>query len=339
MYLLTQIYYDQATILQENFVVHMKSEGIGFGKAILFNEHFVVYGVPAIVSAIGKYTIAKATPNEKTDLDLIDNRQATPNYKEDKLEQQQDSIKRILEKMNIDFSSGGVTVELAGSLYAASGIGASAASCVAIARALSNYYDLDLNDEQINEIAYEGEKGYHGTPSGIDNTASTFGGLIWFENKERPFMEKISLMNPVEIVIGNTGKVADTKKAVEGVRMRKEQDPEKYQAIFNRAENIAYLAKQAFFDEDYHEIGKLMNENHKLLQQIEVSSRELDFLVKLSREYGAYGAKLTGGGLGGNIIALTPGRDLQEEVANAIEKEGFQTVKTRIGVRRGGVIE
>jgi mevalonate kinase len=77
-----------------------------------------------------------------------------------------------------------------------------------------------------------------------------------------------------------------------------------------------------------------MNENHKLLQQIEVSSRELDFLVKLSRDQGALGAKLTGGGLGGNIIALTPGRDLQDDVANAIEKEGFQTLKTVIGAAR-----
>jgi len=339
MYLHSQNYYDQRTILHRNFVVHMKSEGIGFGKAILFNEHFVVYGVPAIVSAIGKYTIAKAIPYERPGLNLLDNRQATPKYKEDKKEQQQDSIRRILEKMNIDFSQDGVTMELAGTLYAASGVGASAASCVAIARALSDYYDLDLSDEQINEVAYEGEKGYHGTPSGIDNTASTFGGLIWFEKKDTPLMNKISVMNPVEIVIGNTGKVADTKKVVEGVRMRKEENREKYQMIFNRAENIAYLAKQAFIDEDYHEIGKLMNENHKLLQQIEVSSRELDFMVKLSREYGAYGAKLTGGGLGGNMLALTPGHDLQEEVANALEKEGFQTVKTQIGVKRAGVSE
>jgi mevalonate kinase len=79
-----------------------------------------------------------------------------------------------------------------------------------------------------------------------------------------------------------------------------------------------------------------MNENHKLLQQIEVSSRELDFLVDVARDNGAYGAKLTGGGLGGNMIALTPGRELQEQVANAIEKEGFQIVKTLIGVTRNG---
>ena len=149
-------------------------------------------------------------------------------------------------------------------------------------------------------------------------------------------MDKITLQNPVEIVMGNTGKVANTTAAVAGVRERKEKDPAKYDPIFDRAENIAYLAKDALIDEDYKEVGKLMNENHKLLQQIEVSSRELDFLVKLARDHGAYGAKLTGGGLGGNMIALTPGRDLQDEVANAIEKEGFQTVKTVIGATRRG---
>ncbi|UCF50453.1 MAG: mevalonate kinase [Thermoplasmatales archaeon] len=312
----------------------MSGEGIGFGKAILFNEHFVVYGVPAIVSAIGKYTIAKVNPNNKTGWTLTDNRKATPDYKEDKIDQQKDSIKLILKKMNIDLSKEGLDIALDGTLYCASGIGASAASCVAIARALSEHFNLNLSDEEINEIAFEGEKGYHGTPSGIDNTASTFGGLIWFEKGENKIMETISIPAPIEIVMGNTGKVANTSAAVEGVRNRKEENPEKYNEIFDRAENIAYLARNALKNEDHKELGKLMNENHKLLQQIEVSSRELDFLVKLARDNGAIGAKLTGGGLGGNIIALTPGKNLQEEVANAIEKEGFQTLKTVIGASR-----
>jgi mevalonate kinase len=213
-------------------------------------------------------------------------------------------------------------------------VGASAASCVAIVRALSDHFDLNLSDEEVNEAAYEGEKGYHGTPSGIDNTASTFGGLIWFERADEVKMDKISIPSPIEIVLGNTGKVANTSAAVAGVRERKQQFPDKYKEIFNRAENIAYLAKNALLNEDLVELGKLMNENHKLLQQIEVSSKELDFLVKLARDQGALGAKLTGGGLGGNILALTPGRDLQDDVANAIEKEGFQTVKTVIGAER-----
>jgi len=313
----------------------MNSEGIGFGKAILFNEHFVVYGIPSIVSAIGKYTVAKINPSQNTGYTLNDNRDATPGYKEGKLEQQKISIEHIINKMNIDFQIEGVDIELCGNLYASSGIGASAASCVAISRALSEYYNLNLSDEEINEIAYEGEKGYHGTPSGVDNTASTFGGLIWFEKSDNKVIEKIEIPNPIEIVVGNTGKVANTELAVNGVRERKKNNPQKYTEIFNRAENIAYLAKRAFQEEDYIELGKLMNENHKLLQQIEVSTRELDFLVNIAREHGAYGAKLTGGGLGGNIIALTPRRDLQEEVANAFEKEGFQTLKTIIGVSRG----
>jgi mevalonate kinase len=312
----------------------MSDEGIGFGKAILFNEHFVVYGVPAIVSAIGKYTVAKINPINKSGWKIIDERKATPNYKEDKIDQQKDSIDRIIKKMGIDLSKNGLEITLDGTLYCASGIGASAASCVAIARALSQRFNLNLSDEEINEIAYEGEKGYHGSPSGIDNTASTFGGLIWFEKGENKVMDKITIPSPIEIVMGNTGKIANTAAAVAGVRERKEKNPEKYKEIFDRAENIAYLARNALKNEDQKELGKLMNENHKLLQQIEVSSRELDFLVKLARDQGAIGAKLTGGGLGGSIIALTPDKNLQEEVANAIEKEGFQTLKTVIGASR-----
>jgi mevalonate kinase len=312
----------------------MSGEGIGFGKAILLNEHFVVYGIPSIVSAIGKYTISKIEESSQPGWEINDNRKATPRYKEDKLEQQKDSINRMLEKLDIDLSKKGIEITLEGSLFCASGVGASAASCVAIARALSDHYDLNLSDEDINDVSYEGEKGYHGNPSGIDNTASTYGGLIWFERAENSKMDKITIPTPIEIILGNTGKVANTSEAVKGVRERKEKNPSKYTEIFNRAENIAYLARNALVNEDLVELGKLMNENHKLLQQIEVSSKELDFLVKLARDQGALGAKLTGGGLGGNIIALTPGRDLQDDVANAIEKEGFQTVKTVIGAER-----
>ena len=314
-----------------------KGHGIGFGKAILFNEHFVVYGIPSIVSAIGNYTVAKVEPSEKPGFSLDDKRLATPKYKEEKLEQQKESLDLMVKKMGLDLSQKGVRITLEGNLVAASGIGASAASCVAVARALSDSFDLNLSDEAINEIAYEGEKGYHGTPSGVDNTASTYGGLIWFQKAEKNVIERISIRSPVEIVIGNTGKVTNTKAAVDGVKQRKEANVKKYKEIFDRAENIAYLAKRALHDGSYPSVGKLMNENHKLLQQIEVSSRELDFLVSIARDAGALGAKLTGGGLGGNMIALTPGKELQNKVVTAIEKEGFQTMKTIIGASREDV--
>ena len=126
--------------------MYMNGEGIGFGKAILFNEHFVVYGIPAIVSAIGKYTLAKVKPFYQQELKLEDKRYATPGYKEEKLEQQKDSLNRILMVLGINLSpEKGIEITLSGNLYAASGIGASAASCVAIARALSDYFNLNLS--------------------------------------------------------------------------------------------------------------------------------------------------------------------------------------------------
>ena len=304
-------------------------KGRGFGKVILFSEHFVVYGVPSIVSAIDRATTATVEPFKGKGWSLDDRREATPNYKEDKLEQQKESIERILKAAGVDSMKNPVKITLGGDLVAASGIGASAASCVAIAMALSKEFSLSLSDERINEIAYEGERAYHGAPSGVDNTAATYGGLIWFV-KGRP-IELIKIKKPVEIVMGNTGVVTDTKAAVAGVRERKEKYPEKYAKIFKEAEDLAYTARKALESYDLKAVGKYMNENHKQLQEIELSCKELDFLVDIARKHGAIGAKLTGGGLGGNMVALTPGRELQEKVARAIEKEGFEVLRTKIG--------
>ncbi|MBU7024254.1 MAG: mevalonate kinase [Theionarchaea archaeon] len=308
------------------------AEGKGYGKCILFNEHFVVYGIPSIVSAIGDATVATAEKTESGGVQLIDDRPATPGYKEEKKEQQEDSLRRILETMNIPQDKN-VKITLAGDLYAATGVGASAASCTAIARALNHLFDMGLDDDRINEIAYEGEKGYHGTPSGVDNTASTYGGMIWFVKGEPNTFDPIRISQPIQIVMGNTGTVADTKAAVAGVKERKEKNPELYNQIFGHAKNLAYDARKALESLNVKEVGRLMNVNHQLLQKIEVSNGDLDTLVEAARKAGAFGAKMTGGGLGGYMVALTPGKSLQEKVAKAIEKKGFSVLKTKIGVQ------
>jgi mevalonate kinase len=306
-------------------------KGRGYGKVILFNEHFVVYGVPSIVSAIDKVTTATVERSSGYGWTLEDNRPATPGYKDEKLEQQRESINLILKAAGIDPTKTPIKITFGGDLVAASGIGASAASCTALARALSDEFNLGLSDEQINELAYEGEKGYHGSPSGIDNTAATYGGLIWFVRGEPNVMERIRIKRPVEVVMADTGIVANTKAAVAGVRERKEKYSEKYGRIFSEARELAFMARKALEDYDLGAVGKLMDENHRQLQAIEVSCKELDFLVELARANGAYGAKMTGGGLGGNIVALTPGKDLQDQVARAIKREGFEVLMTRIG--------
>ncbi|MHC1604675.1 MAG: mevalonate kinase [Candidatus Methanofastidiosia archaeon] len=304
-------------------------QGSGFGKVILFNEHFVVYGVPAIVAAIGMYTTATAS-KISGDFEYDDNRPATPGYKEDKLSQQKDSIDNIFNAMKLEKKK--VKIVLGGNLYAASGVGASAASCVAIARALSDEFNLNYTDEYINRVAYEGEKGYHGNPSGIDNTASTYGGLIWFRKGKENVIKRMHLAKPVNIVMGNTGKVANTKAAVAGVRERKERYPEKYDNIFKSAKEIAFKGRKALESFDLKAVGTLMNENHRLLQEIEVSNDDLDSLVNIAREKGAIGAKMTGGGLGGYMVALTPEKSIQKKVASAIENKGFRVLQTTIGI-------
>lgn len=307
--------------------------GIGFGKVILFNEHFVVYGLPAIASAIGAKTTALVEKRPGSGVGLKDERLETEGYKTEKLGQQRESFDRMLKFMNIDTTKNAYTITLAGDLMAASGVGASAASCTAIARAFSQELGLNYSDERINEVAYEGEKGYHGTPSGIDNTAATFGGLIWYKREGlSQLMERMRLKKPVEIVMGNTGLVADTKVVVGGVKDRKEKDPEKYTRIFKAAEGLVHNARRQLEQFNLEKVGSYMDQNHALLQQIDVSCPELDTLVDLARNNGALGAKMTGTGKGGYMVALTPSRIIQERVAKAIEKKGFQALRTTIGV-------
>jgi mevalonate kinase len=140
------------------------------------------------------------------------------------------------------------------------------------------------------------------------------------------------LKNPVEIVIGDTGIVANTRVMLERFAERKIESPERYRRILDEANQIAARALSCIEAFDLAEIGQLLNQNHSLLQEAEISCPELDFLVDLCRREGAVGAKLTGGGGGGCMLALTPGKSLQEKVAGAIEREGFQPICTMVGV-------
>jgi len=310
-------------------------KGSGYGKVILFGEHFVVHGVPGIVSAIDSTTDAEV---EKTGSRIVvkDERKTAKGYSEEKRLQQLESIERMLKAMGIDPETP-FSIWIGGTLPGFSGLGASAASSVAIARAITEELGMIMPDEKINEVAYEAEKAYAGNPSGIDNTAATFGGLMWFQKNIMGgdnIIERIGIKKPVEIVIGSTGKVANTKAMVEGVAERKLANPEKYESLFKQAEALAYEGRKALEANNLKKMGELMNENHRLLQEIQVSSQELDLLVDTARKQGAFGAKLTGGGGGGCMIALTPTTELQERVASAIEKAGFEVLRTKIGVKK-----
>jgi mevalonate kinase len=311
----------------------MAGKGIGFGKTILFGEHFVVYGLPGIASAIGDYTIANVEKGQEG-LELIDNRPAVEGYKATKQGEISRGMELILNFMKIDVNKTPLKITLSGNLECASGIGASAALASSVARALSEHFDLSLNDDQINKIAYEGEKGSAGTPSGIDNTCSTYGGMLTFEKNLSGGPNKIQLMQiakPLEIIMASTGITQETKIVVDDVKKEKEKDPEKFEKIFSRYKKILEEATSVLKNGDVKRVGNLMDENQELLRQITVSCPEIEKIISIAKKNGALGAKLTGTGRGGLVICLSPDETATEKIQEAIEKEGFKTRKTFLG--------
>ena len=185
--------------------------GTGFGKTILIGDQFVLDEVPAIVSSLSYETEAKVERGQGQGWVLEDKRSEVPGYKEGKKQQQVESINRILEVMKVDVRKTPLKITFGGTLLAGSGVGASAASCVSLARALNEEFNLGLSIDEINQIAWEGEFAYHGIPSGVDNTASCYGGLLLYQlkNKKR-IVEKIQVKKPIEVVLGNSGVSADS---------------------------------------------------------------------------------------------------------------------------------
>lgn len=308
--------------------------GKGYGKTILFGEHFVVYGLPSIVSALGAFTTAEVKVVKGRGWNVNDQRPATPGYKEQKYSDAMQSIANIINHLKVDVENQRLEISFAGDLIAASGVGASAAQCTSLARALSETFNLNLDDEKINEAAYEGEKAYHGMPSGIDNTASTYGGLIWFVKNlgsGKNTMELLRSPRKMLIVLANSGITASTTEVVADVRRLREEEPERIEKIFSEYRKVADAAKKALLKGDIATIGSLMNQNHKMLQQITVSGKINDELVEIALENGAIGAKLTGTGRGGLVIGLAENEDIQEKIANAVEDKGYTAWRTTIG--------
>ncbi len=193
-----------------------------------------------------------------------------------------------------------------------------------------------MTDEEVNAFTYEIEKLHHGTPSGIDNTVVTYAKPVYFV-KGQP-IEMFTVGEPFTIVIADTGIPAPTKESVGDVRKLWEADKMKWETVFDRIGEIARNARTSVERgklalrkvEGWEMLGELMNENHSLLQKLTVSSPELDKLVETARNAGALGAKLSGGGRGGNMIALVE-PEKAEAVSLALKKAGAKnTIITQV---------
>jgi mevalonate kinase len=306
--------------------------GTGFGKTILIGDQFVLREVPAIVAALPYETEATVERIDDQGWILEDNRKEVPGYKEKKKHQQVQSIDRVLAVMGIDTQKNPIKITYGGSLLAGSGVGASAASCVSLARALDAEFSLGYTIEEINHVGWEGEFPYHGIPSGVDNTASTYGGLLRYQVKnEQKHFEKINIKKPFRIVLANSGVTADTTKLDGYVDQLKKKDPELFVARMAEITSQAEEMKAALEAYDLEKVGSIMTANHSILIEMDLSHEILVDLCQKAIKMGALGAKVTGGGRGGYMVALTPDKDLQENLAAAYKKEGYQVIQAQIG--------
>ncbi len=274
------------------------------GKVILFGEHAVVYGWPAIAVPVAQVkataTIDAARPGHGTTILATDLARAVHLREAGGDDPLAAIVRAALAHFDLPEPDANITVH--STIPIASGMGSGAAVSASIARALAAFLGRDFDEAALSSIVYEVEKLHHGTPSGIDNTVVVYARPVYFV-REQP-IQTFSVAQPFTIVIGDTGVKSPTKIAVGDVRRAWQADRERYEALFDQIGSIAERARAAIEAGQVDALGPLMDSNHVLLREIGVSSPELERLVEAARVAGAAGAKLVGGGRGGNMIAL-----------------------------------
>jgi hydroxymethylglutaryl-CoA reductase len=301
----------------------------GFGKIILFGEHAAVYGSHVIAAPIAIAIQAKVE-DEDDGIHLVIPRWGV----EERLRMNVEHKYSIFQSLDLILKHLGLQekdmrIEIYPHIPRAMGLGGSAALAVAIIRALSKHYKLNLADEEVNTLAFRSEQVVHGTPSGIDNTMATYGEFILFRKGDSPLMKAIEVPKPIPIVIGITGVESLTAKMVANVRSAWEKNKFMYDKIFTEINSLTQEAVKAIKNYDLEKLGDYMNINQGLLNALQVSSWELEELIEIARKGGALGAKLTGGGGGGAMIALCP--DKADAIVESMRKAGYRAMIANIG--------
>ena len=296
------------------------------GKIILIGEHAVVYGRPAIAAPVwglqATATILDAPPGTGC---LISAPDVDLHFSLAEVGDEQPlalvlrlALRRIGMTHIPDWQ-----VELHSELPIAGGLGSGAALSAALVRAIFAHTRQTIDVNTVSELVFESERFYHGTPSGIDNSVIAHGMPIWFVKGKTPvaFLPRASL----HFVIADSGVRSPTKETVGDVRKGWQQSPAQYESWFDAIAQIAHQARQSIEQGQGDELGALFTQNHALLQQIGVSSPLLDRLVQAALDVGAEGAKLSGGGRGGNVIALIKPKQRQ-----AVEQAFLQAGAKRV---------
>jgi mevalonate kinase len=295
------------------------------GKIILFGEHAVVYGRPSLaIPVIQVYVDVDVSDSSRTGI-WIDAPDVNLHAELNTLPSDHpiaSVINNLFFLLRV-FPFPNLEIKISSTIPVASGLGSGAAVTVALTRALSSHLGHSMTFEDINTFTYEIEKLYHGTPSGIDNTVVTYSMPVYFVRGQP--IETFGVGVPFTIVIADTGIPAPTKESVADVRKLWESDKKRWENVFDEMGDIAFSARHVINEGWIKMLGALMDENHSLLQGMTVSSPELDRLVEIARNAGALGAKLSGGGRGGNMIALVE-PETTETVSFALKEAGAKNI-------------
>jgi len=311
------------------------AEATAPGKIILFGEHAVVYGRPAIAAPISqlraKAHVYYSSSNNcyliAPDLQRHDRLDDLP--MDDALAT---AVRQLVSAAGLE-QAPDVTIHVRSDIPIASGMGSGAAIAAAIIRALAKHLNRpDLQENSVvSALTYEVEKIHHGTPSGIDNTVVAYEQPIYFVRQSpQNIIEPFRVAAPLRFLVADTGVRSSTKTVVEDVRRQWQADPITFNHIFDQCGRIAQAARIAIEAGNVVQVGELMTENHGWLQKMTVSSPELNRLVTAALQAGALGAKLSGAGRGGNIIALVAGDVEETAVRAALKNADATTILTTI---------
>jgi mevalonate kinase len=301
----------------------MESRAMAFGKVILLGEHAVVYGVPALAVGIDRGARAVATPLDQGPCRLkvrgwnIAVRENEENHDLAR------AFRALLEAAREDRPSmTPVSIEVEADLPPGGGLGCSAAMGIAVARAL----DAAVTDDALQEQAMAWERVFHGNPSGVDAAVSARGGCIFFRKGEP--LERVRVRGTLHLCVGSTGMASSTKSMVDAVARQRARRPEIVGKAFEGIRSLVHNARLAIEGGDRATVGKLMDLNQMLLAGLFVSTPEIERMCTLARDAGALGAKLTGAGGGGSVVALVPTGATGEAVLAAWKTEGFEGFAT-----------
>jgi hydroxymethylglutaryl-CoA reductase len=300
--------------------------GFASGKVIMLGEHAVVYDKHALALPLPDAVAATvAMCDDGIHLSIPAwNYQRSFSARATTNDGVSAAVSLLLRRLNAPDQ--GFRIDVESRIPAGMGLGSSASLVVAITRAIATLLKLGLDDEAINSIAFECEKLAHGTPSGVDNTLAVYGQPVLYRKGARPSVKVLALSETPPLVIASSHQRGATKDQVAGVRRRFERNEALYGTIFDEIDEMSVAGASALAASDYKLLGSLMNVCHGMLNALQVSTPELESMVDIARRNGALGAKLTGAGGGGSIVALCP--NTIGDVAHALRSAGYQIVRT-----------